>query len=97
MKLDKLMMSLAGALAFVLSSQAQDFLTNGLVAYFPFNGNAHDESGQGHDGSVIGAVLATDRFGQPNSCYQFNGSSAYIKAFADGLPTRSKTVSLWMT
>ena len=57
MKLDKLMMSLAGALAFVLSSQAQDFLTNGLVAYFPFNGNAHDESGQGHDGSVIGAVL----------------------------------------
>jgi hypothetical protein len=76
-------------------SRAQDFLTNGLVAYYPFNGNAIDESGNGNDGRVMGAVLATDRFGNPNSCYSFDGTAAYIKAFADSLPSLRKTISLW--
>lgn len=50
-------------------------LNDGLVAYYPFNGNANDASGNGNDGTVNGATLATDRFGNPNSAYTFNGAS----------------------
>jgi hypothetical protein len=54
------------------------FLTNGLVAYYPFNGNANDGSGFGNDGSIHGAVLTTNRFGFKNKAYYFDGVSAYI-------------------
>ncbi len=47
--------------------------TDGLVAYYPFNGNANDESGNGNDGSVNGATLTNDRFGNFNSAYFFDG------------------------
>lgn len=47
--------------------------TNGLVGYWPFNGNANDESGNGNNGTVNGATLTTDRFGNSNSAYNFNG------------------------
>ena len=52
---------------------------DGLVGEWLFNGNAADTSGQGNNGQVNGAVLATDRFGNPNSAYSFNGSNAYIQ------------------
>lgn len=52
-------------------------LTNGLVAYYGFNGNANDMVG-GNNGSVYNAFLTTDRFGNANSAYSFNGSSSYI-------------------
>jgi hypothetical protein len=45
-----------------------------LVAYYPFNGNANDESGNGNNGTVNGATLTTDRFGNANSAYSFDGS-----------------------
>lgn len=48
-------------------------LQEGLIAYFPFNGNANDEAGNGHDGIVYGATLTTDRFGNTNSAYEFDG------------------------
>ena len=50
--------------------------TNGLVGYWPFNGNANDASGNGNNGTVNGATLTADRFGNPNSAYQFNGSGS---------------------
>jgi Tol biopolymer transport system component len=40
---------------------------DGLIAFYPFNGNANDESGNGNDGTVNGATLTTDRFGNENS------------------------------
>ena len=46
--------------------------TNGLVGYWPFNGNANDESGNGNNGTVNGATLTTDRFGVANKAYDFN-------------------------
>lgn len=52
--------------------------TDGLVAYYPFNGNADDESGNGHDGTVYGAVLTSDRYGASNSAYMFDGIDDYI-------------------
>ena len=48
-------------------------LQNGLVAYYPFCGNANDESGNGNNGTVNGANLAVDRFGNTNSSYSFPG------------------------
>lgn len=52
--------------------------TNGLVGYWPFNGNANDESGNGNNGTVVGATLTSDRFGNTNSAYSFNGTSNLI-------------------
>lgn len=49
-----------------------------LVANYPFAGNANDVSGNGNNGTVSGATLTTDRFGNANSAYSFNGSSDYI-------------------
>jgi hypothetical protein len=50
----------------------------GLVAYYSFNGNADDASGNGYNGTVHGASLVTDRFGNGNSAYSFNGKNNYI-------------------
>ena len=47
--------------------------TEGLVAYYPFNGNAKDESGNGHDGEVNGLHLTADRFGEQSKAYSFDG------------------------
>ena len=41
--------------------------TNGLVGWWPFNGNANDESGNGNHGTVNGAALTSDRFGINNN------------------------------
>ena len=54
-------------------------INNGLVAYYPFNGNANDESGNGNNGTIFGGtILTSDRFGNPNKAYSFNGTDAYI-------------------
>ncbi|MCD4665009.1 MAG: T9SS type A sorting domain-containing protein [Bacteroidales bacterium] len=50
----------------------------GLVAYYPFNSNANDESGNGNDGIVNGATITTDRFGNENSAYSFDGVDDFI-------------------
>ena len=52
--------------------------TNGLVGWWPFNGNADDESGNGNNGTVNGATLASDRNGNVNSAYSFDGVDNYI-------------------
>ena len=54
------------------------FPTNGLIAYYPFNGDANDESGNSNDGTVNGATLTTDRHGNSNSAYSFDGIDDYI-------------------
>ena len=53
--------------------------TNGLVGYWPFNGNANDESGNGNNGVVNGASLTLDRSGNVNNAYSFNGLNNLIR------------------
>ena len=53
-------------------------LNEGLIAWYPFNGNANDESGNGNNGTLNGATLTTDRFGHANSAYIFDGVDDYI-------------------
>ena len=72
--------------------------TSGLVAYYPFNGNANDESGNAINPTYIGTgvTLTTDRFGNPDKAYNFDGNAgSYIRMPADKLPTTNRTISLW--
>jgi len=65
-------------LSFSYSGHGQD-LTTGLLAYYPFNGNANDATGNGNNGILINnPTLTTDWAGHPNSAYLFDGVSSYI-------------------
>jgi hypothetical protein len=69
----------------------------GLVAYFPFNGNAVDESINNENNgqiNVVGATLTTDRFGEQNSAYYFNGKNNYISIKA--LYLHNFSISCWI-
>jgi hypothetical protein len=71
--------------------------TNGLVGWWPFNGNANDESGNGNNGSVNGASLTNDRFGNGNAAYNYNGIDNFISLPLINLSSYSSfSVSVWV-
>jgi hypothetical protein len=69
-----------------------------FVAFYPFEGNAYDESEYGHDGIVYGALPAEDRFGNAGSAYSFDGSDDWV--FIEDAPefhfTDEFAVSVWI-
>jgi len=73
---------------------------SGLVAYYPFNGNAHDASGNGNEGKIYSAVSCPDRFNRSNMAYLFDQSS--VDCFIDCgndktlCADRQLTVSAWV-
>lgn len=72
-------------------------LTSGLVAYYPFSGNAGDSSGNNNHGTVNGATLSIDRFGNPNKAYNFDGVDDYIVATASqDMASQVKSISVWI-
>lgn len=69
-------------LCFLLISKlgtAQVNLEKGLQAWYPFNGNALDASGNNNHPVFNNASITTDRFGKANSAYHFNGVYQYIR------------------
>lgn len=71
--------------------------TSGLVAYYPFNGNAYDESGYGNHGSRYDVTLVADRFGRPDKAFSFNGSTSVIDCGnSSSIQTTSVTVNCWI-
>lgn len=72
---------LFGAFALLYVAVYAD-ITTGLVAYYPFKGNANDESTNSNNGTVNGAVLTADKDGAANSAYSFN-SNSYINCGND--------------
>jgi hypothetical protein len=50
----------------------------GMIAGYPFLGNADDSSGYNNNGIIYGATLTAGKLGIPNTAYYFNGSS-YIR------------------
>ncbi|MEI7983769.1 MAG: LamG-like jellyroll fold domain-containing protein, partial [Bacteroidota bacterium] len=74
--------------------------TEGLVGYWPFNGNANDESGNGNNGTVYGATLIADRFGNNSAAYGFNGSTNYIdipnSASLSSSTVNNTTICAWV-
>jgi len=82
MKMKKLLLTIAatfGMTALTMAQNVPNYVpTNGLVGWWPFNGNANDESGNGNNGAVNGALLTTDRFGNTNQAYHFDGLNNVI-------------------
>ena len=79
-------------------SIAQSSLDSGLVAFYPFNGNANDESGNANNPTFVGSgvTLTTDRFGNADKAYYFDGNTdSYIRIPADNFPTTDRTISFW--
>jgi hypothetical protein len=71
--------------------------TNGLVGYYPFTGSANDLSGNNNNGTVTGAVLTSDRFGNVNSAYDFSASNDFIEVSTTNSTFNSQTYtySFW--
>ena len=64
----------------ISSAQVPSYVpSNGLVGYWPFSGNANDASSNGNNGTVNGASLTTDRNGNANSAYSYDGVNDYIQ------------------
>jgi hypothetical protein len=87
-----------GNLGMGAEAGSPDGLGRRLIAYYPFNGGAKDESGNGNDGTVQGATPTADRFGHPNSAYSFSGTSGI---FIPGKPTirtnlSSMSIACWI-
>jgi hypothetical protein len=81
-------------LGFTATAQVPNYVpTNGLVGWWPFNGNPNDESGNGNNGTVNGATLTTDRFGNSNEAYFFDGDD-FIKVNSI-FDYPYKTVNCW--
>ena len=60
-------------------SMSQSFNTaNGLIAYWPFDGNTNDLSGFGRNGTGTNLTATTDRFGVAGKAYHFDGSTSYV-------------------
>ena len=73
--------------------------TNGLVGYWPFNGNANDISGNGNNGNVSGTTqLSSDRFLNLNSAYNWDGSNSPITVLNNTTQNFSNgvTFSVWI-
>ena len=87
------------------ASPALADLNAGLVGYYPFNGNANDESGNANHGTVVGATPAPDRFGQPNKAYALANNPAHGAMATDYIeipdsptlrPLTGLTLSAWI-
>ncbi|MEO1253369.1 MAG: LamG domain-containing protein [Bacteroidota bacterium] len=72
---------------------------NGLVAYYPFNGNENDLSGFNNHGVVNGASLTSDRNNNSDAAYFFDGVDDFIEVVADERLAASRyelSISLWL-
>jgi hypothetical protein len=99
-----ILLILVATLGITAASTAQNvpsyIPTNGLVGWWPFNGNANDESGNGNDGTVNGATLTSDRFGNTSASYLFvNSLESHISVLNfQNLPTGNSpfSISAWI-
>ncbi len=81
----------------ITSSLSAQIPTDGLVAWYPFNGNANDESGNGNHGVVNGATLTTDRFGNPSKAYNFDGNGNFIQTeFIGPMANSAFSICFWL-
>ena len=100
MKLKSILLTAAATISLATATMAQvpNYVpTNGLVGWWPFNGNANDESGNGNNGTVNGASLTMDRQGNANSAYSFNGltNSISVSNNPSICPQTEISISFW--
>lgn len=77
------------------TSFGQVNLEDGLIVYYPFNGNCNDESGNGNNGTVNGPTLTYDQSGNANSAYEFDGIDDYINPVYPTLNSQSFSFCAW--
>jgi len=88
----------ASALLICANAQVPSYVpTDGLVSWYPFNGNANDESGNGNNGTVSGVTLTSDRFQQLNSAYDFGANNDFIEVQTTNgtFNSQTYTYSFW--
>ena len=102
MKNKSLLFTLAAMLGFTAATMAQNVPnyvpTNGLVGWWPFNGNANDESGNGNNAVMQGnATFALDRYSIANSSYAGDLTSGADITTLNNFPfgNSERTISLW--
>lgn len=71
--------------------------SNNLVGWWPFSGNANDESGIGNNGTVNGAVMETDRFGNANNSFSFDGIDDFIEVDLNTTLPIGLSISVWVS
>ena len=67
---------------------------DGLVAYYPLDGDATDSSGNNYHGTVLNAGFGTDRNSQIDHAATFSGQQASI-GFPQSYDYQNRTVNLW--
>ena len=102
MKMKNLLLVIIATLGLTASTMAQNLPNyvpaNGLVGWWPFNGNANDESGNGSNGTVNGATPTTDRHGNENSAYNFikiNNDYISINNTTGNFGEANFTITIW--
>ena len=72
-------------------------VNKGLIAYYPFNGNAKDYSGNGYNGILHGTSASVGRFGQQEGALKFNGVNDYIEiSNFNNVNGDSGTICFWV-
>jgi hypothetical protein len=101
MKMKNLLLTAAATFGMTALSMAQNVPnyvpTNGLVGWWPFNGNANDESGNGNNGIINGTILTADRIGNQASAYDFNSGNSIVLPNGSNIQGNNpRTISFWM-
>jgi hypothetical protein len=88
------------AIGFTSMAQVPSYVpTNGLVAWYPFQGNGNDASGMGNNATNNGATFVADRFGVAKSAGNFNGSTSFMSVAAPSFTlsyTGAFSYSVWI-
>jgi len=82
----------------LFTNGAHNKLDDYLVAYFPFNGNANDESMFKQKTYTHNVILCEDRFGQNNRAFDFNGKNGFISTDKENVlnDAESITINCWI-
>lgn len=75
----------------------QSWITNGLVAFYPFNGTASDATGKGADGTANNVTFVQDRLGMSGAAASFSGDpSSFVSINSTNWHLNPDfTVSVW--
>lgn len=92
----KFHLSLSFIFIFSLSIHAQ-FSNDGLIAYYPFDGNVSDASVNNYDGNLIGGSFGDDEAGNPNSALFLNGIGDFVdlSAFASAYRENLSEITIY--
>ncbi len=94
--MNRLFLLLFGAMSLVAHAQVPNYVpTDGLVAWYPFNGNAMNELNTENEFNVNGPVNVSDRFGIPSNAYYFDGIDDEIIASNPGVSGSEISLSFW--